>query len=165
MAKAGRIILRISAIVVAAVFLLQGYQWYRWQHWDDQIPDDMYIGKPLFSPSKIYKAIIFTESGGGGLSPYCFDFVSVVPASVELTNSFKRKFHVYAAGCHSLPSSNTHDKSLTLEHAPLLNWKSDTELELTFDQRAAGIGIREFVFVSHADEGRIRITQRQRQSW
>jgi len=54
---------------------------------------------------------------------------------------------------------------LYLEQAPLLTWKSDTELELAFDQKAARIGIREFVFVDHADEGGVRITQRQQQSW
>ena len=152
------------AVLVVIVFAYV-YRWYNWRHWDDQIPDDMYVGKPLYSPTNKYKVIVFSESGGGAISPYCFDFVSVVPALMDTTNAFKRIFHVYAGGCHSLLSPAQNDKSPILEHAPLLKWKSDTELEISFDQKSAATGIKEFLFVGEADEGRIKIVPRHHRSW
>lgn len=150
-------------VIVLSVTAVATFFGYRWSHWDDYVPDDMYIGSPVYSPDKKYKAIVFSENGGGGISPYCFDYVSVVPASLETARSFKRKFHVYEGSCHSLNYSFTDGKLPRLEHAPLLKWNSATEIEITFNQHQAEIGINKFLFVNQADEGRISVMRRNYQ--
>jgi len=142
-------------VMSAAIYLA-----YRWNHWDDTVSEDIYIGKPLYSPDQKHKAIVFSASGGGAISPYCFDYVSVVPASLEVERSIKRKFRVYEGGCHSLGFSFLDGKPPALENAPLLKWNSSTEIELTFDRNQAVRGINKFLFVTEADEGRIKVTQR-----
>ena len=158
-------IIRAMLVLVGIIICLYIYSWYRQIYWENHIPDDVLIGKPIYSPSNKFKAIVFTENGGGGISPYCFDIVSVVPVSTETANSFKKMFHVYEGGCHSLRITSQNEAPPILENAPLVKWKSDSELEIEFDKKSAMIGINKFSFVSQADDGRIKIVQRQHETW
>jgi hypothetical protein len=131
------------------------------QRCEDMSSDDLFTGKPLYSPDQKYKAILFSENGGGAISPYCFDYVSVAPASLETAKANKRAFHVYEGSCHSLGFLERKDKPPVLESAPLIKWVSSSELEITFDRTQASQGINKFLFVSQANEGHIRVTERR----
>lgn len=153
MAGSKKLYLIISA-VIAAVMATVIYR-------GDKFADEVFVGKPLYSPDHKHKAILFSENGGGAISPYCFDYVSVVPVSVEDTKANTKAFHVYEGACHSLGFSHSNDKAPVLENAPLLNWKNDAELEVTFDRQKASVGINRFLFISQADDGRVRVIQRE----
>lgn len=119
---------------------------------------DSFTGKPLYSPDKRYKAILFSEYGGGAMSPYCFDYVSVVPASLGIEKSSEKKFHVYEGGCHSFGTfGKKHNGLPVMENAPLLNWVSASELEVVFDKNKASRGINKPVYLHQSSDGQVRI--------
>ena len=127
----------------------------------DVSSDDMFIGKPVYSPDQKYKAVMSSENGGGAISPYCFDYVSVVPADLEDKEAIKKTYRVYAGNCHTLGFSYPKDKLPSLVNAPLLKWKNSTELEITFDRKFAEQRINGFFLAAQADAGRIKIVQGQ----
>lgn len=83
-----------------------------------------------------------TKTGGGGLSHYCFDFVSVAPASVVDGAADQDEYRIYSGSCHTLGFLSSDGRSPVLENAPLLNWRSDSVPEVTFDPTAAAEGTR-----------------------
>jgi hypothetical protein len=123
--------------------------------------DDAEVLKVVYSPNKQYKAVLFNENGGGAISPYCFDFISVVPASMADSSADKDSYRVYSGSCHHLGFVYPKDLPPHLENAPLLNWSSDSVLEITFDPTEAAVGIKELIFRGWADSGQIRVVHRQ----
>ncbi len=123
--------------------------------------EDAEVLKVVYSPNKKYKAVLFNENGGGAISPYCFDFISVVPASMADSAANQDSYSVYSGSCHSL--GFVYQKGLPphLENAPLLSWSSDSMLEITFDPTEAAVGIKELIFRGWADSGHIRVVHRQ----
>jgi hypothetical protein len=126
----------------------------------DVPPDDVYVGKPLYSPDKKYMAVLFSEAGGGGISPYCIDTVSVAPATVTPSKAYAKKFHVYEGGCHSLGFTKRPGLPPALENAPALKWSGQHDLEITFDPKQAAHNVRQVLFVDQADDGRVKIVQK-----
>ncbi len=145
--------------VLVGVLLLLVLAWVGTQRWNSAPPDDVFAGTPVYSPDRQYMAILFTQSGGGAMAPYCFSKVSVIPASVLPSNAYARKFRVYEGYCHQLGFTYRPNRSPKLESAPLLEWRSPRELKITFDPRQAPLGITKFLFVDHADNGHVKIAQ------
>jgi len=150
---------RSGRAVLAGILILPVLAWVGAQRWNSAPPDDAYAGTPLYSPDKRYMAVLFTQSGGGAISPYCFTKVSVSPASVLPSDAYARKFRVYDGYCHSLGFKHRPNRPPVMENAPLLEWRGPRELNITFDPKQAPLGIKKFLFVDHADNGRVKITQ------
>lgn len=119
--------------------------------------EELLVGKPLYSPDQRYMAVHSTASGGGAISPYCFDYVSVFPAYVGTAGADSKEFRVYEGACHSLGFATSSNELPTHVDAPQLKWINANEIEITFDRARASDGIKKFVFLSQADNGRIRI--------
>lgn len=145
--------------VLVGVLLLLVLAWVGAQRWNSAAPDDVFAGTPVYSPDRQYMAVLFTQSGGGAISPYCFTKVSVSPASVLPSDAYARRFRVYDGYCHSLGSKYRPNRPPVMESAPLLEWRGPRELNITFDPKQAPLGIKKFLFVDHADNGRVKITQ------
>jgi hypothetical protein len=128
-----------------------------YKNWNTR-EDSLFVGDIIYSPDHKYIAVLLGENGGGAISPYCFDYVSVIPKSIKIEVAKSEKFHVYAASCHSLGISHTKNGSKTIG-APLVKWKGSTELEITFDKKLASMGISHFIFTGQADEGRVKVVQ------
>jgi hypothetical protein len=144
--------------VLVGVLLLLVLAWVGAQRWNSAAPDDAYAGTPVYSPDRRYMAILFTQSGGGAMAPYCFSKVSVAPASVLPADAYARKFRVYEGYCHSLGFKYRPNRPPVMESAPLLEWRGPHELNITFDPKQAPLGIKKFLFIDHADNGRVKIT-------
>lgn len=126
----------------------------------DMPSDDVYIDKPLYSPDGKYMAVVFSENGGGAISPYCFDNVSVVQASLTPKQAYARRFRVYEGACHSLGFFYPIHGSPALLNAPLLKWSSLRKLEITIDFRQAALGVNKVLLAVHSDDGLVEITQK-----
>jgi hypothetical protein len=143
--------------VLVGVLLVLALAWVGAQRWNSAAPDDAYAGTPVYSPDRQYMAILFTQSGGGAMAPYCFSKVSVAPASVLPADAYARKFRVYEGYCHSLGFKYRPNRPPVMESAPLLEWRGSHELNITFDPKQAPLGIKKFLFIDHADNGRVKI--------
>lgn len=118
-------------------------------------------GKAIYSPDGNFKAVQFNANGGGGISPYCFDYISVAPASVPDAATNQDSFRVYTASCHSLGFVQSPGKPAFHVNAPLIKWLSNSVLEITFDPTMAASGINEFVLRGWASTGQIRVVHHQ----
>jgi hypothetical protein len=146
--------------VVAVLVLLAGAIMARAWLVRDTPSDDVYIAKPLYSPDGKYMAVVFSENGGGAISPYCFNDVSVVPASLKPVQAYARRFRVYEGGCHTLGFFYPVHSRPALLNAPLLKWSGPRELEITIDPTQAALGVNEVLFAGHSDDGLVQITQK-----
>jgi hypothetical protein len=114
-----------------------------------------------YSPDGKFKAVLFNENGGGGISPYCFDFISVVPAAVPNPAANQDAYRVYEAGCHTLGFKKSEDGQRMMVGAPLIHWSSNSVLEITFDPTMAASGINEFIFRGSGVKGQVQIVHHQ----
>jgi hypothetical protein len=145
---AGVLVLLVSAVVVRGWGVC------------DTPSDETYIRKPLYSPDGKYAAVVFSESGGGAISPYCIDVVSIVPASLTRAQAYARHFRVYEGACHSLGFFYPVQGLPTLLNAPLLKWSSSHELEITINPKQATLGVNRLLLAAHSDDGLVQITQK-----
>jgi len=84
---------------------------------------EMFV-KALSSPSGKYKAIVFTNAGGGAISPSCFQRISVAPASIKESEVERMPQHeVYSGPCDSFTNH---------EPSPKVQWTSDSSLRIEF---------------------------------
>ena len=148
MLRSKKIVMCLLILVAVSIF---------YTNWNAQ-ENGLFVGDVIYSPNHKYIAVLLGENGGGAISPYCFDYVSVIPASKKIEVAKSEDFHVYEASCHSLGVLHTKNGSKTIG-APLVKWKSSTELEIIFDKRLASMGISHFIFTGQADEGRVKVVQ------
>jgi hypothetical protein len=84
--------------------------------------DNNVNGESIYSPDKQYKAVVFREAGGGGISPYCATVISVVPANFSDAVAYKTENRVYVySECQGFGSES-------------LNWNSNQELNIGCEQ-------------------------------
>ncbi len=102
--------------------------------------------KVFLSPSNKYKAILFNWNGGGGLSPYCYNSISVVPTTVSDDAADNDRYSVYSGGCHAVGDS---------DYAPTIKWLSGVELEITYNLTQAVHGIDHVALKGSADSGQV----------
>jgi hypothetical protein len=89
------------------------------------------VAKTFPSPSGKYKAIVFTNTGGGAISPSCFQRVSVAPTEMKDSDVEREAKHeVYSGTCDSFAN---HDS------APKLEWTTETSLRIEFPINATAI--------------------------
>jgi hypothetical protein len=89
------------------------------------------------SPDAKFKAALLTFAGGGALSPYCYEKVSIVPAAATDHDAAEDRFEVYSGPCDSFSSTNN-----IIEQSPKLEWLSDTELRITISINSTAMGLR-----------------------
>lgn len=118
--------------------------------------EDVAVGKPIYSPDRQHIAVLFTESGGGGISPYCITSVSVAPVSVEPYKAYAKKYQVYQGGCHSLGFVERDGKRI-LQDAPTLKWDGSSELSITFNPRLATGYVKKMILAGHSLDGAVNI--------
>lgn len=122
--------------------------------WHGVLPlfhEKAYAHKTLLSPSGKYKAVLFNWNGGGGLSPYCYNSISVVPAAVSDDAANHEGFRVYSGGCHAVGDS---------DYAPTIKWLSDVELEITYDLAQAVHGVSSVGLKGSAASGQVFVIHR-----
>lgn len=107
-------------------------------------------GKSIYSPDKKNKAVFFMSTGGGGISPYCVNVISVVPANTPDYIAWDSENNVYVADCHPIGVQHTKDSEYNV-YDPIINWKSNEELGVTFVQAR--------VWKTLSSDGKIRIVQ------
>jgi hypothetical protein len=78
------------------------------------------------SPDGKLKAAIVTYAGGGAISPYCYQSISVVPAETPDQEAVDSRFEVYSGPCDSFAL-----KEGTMAASPLVEWISDSMLRIT----------------------------------
>ena len=110
-----------------------------------------YAEKSFLSPSRQYKAVLYNWNGGGGLSPYCINSISVVPSALSDSNASEDSYAVYTGACHAVGDS---------DYAPAIKWLSDNQLEITFDPTLAARGVNKAILRGYAVSGRIQIIQK-----
>lgn len=87
--------------------------------------------KALSSPSGKYKAIVFTNAGGGASSPSCFQRISVAPAFLKESDIERMPKHeVYSGPCDSFANH---------EPSPKVQWTNDSSLRIEFPINATAI--------------------------
>jgi hypothetical protein len=92
-------------------------------HRAEPAPDHI---KFLASPGAKFKAAVLTFAGGGALSPYCYEKVSIIPAAATGHDAAESRFEIYSRPCDSFAPRNS-----IIEQSPKLDWLSDDELRIT----------------------------------
>ncbi|MQA38899.1 hypothetical protein [Rugamonas aquatica] len=139
------------AIAVASAFFMAACS-----RNNDASGEDVYVGKPIYSPDHKHIAVLFTESGGGGISPYCITRVSVAAASVEPSIAYAEKYLVYQGGCHSLGFVEIEGKRI-LQDAPALKWDGSSVLSISFNPRLAAGYVRKVILATHSYDGAVSV--------
>lgn len=107
--------------------------------------------RTFFSPNQQYKAVLFNWNGGGGISPYCIDSISVVPSALSDSNADNDDYTVYTGACHAVGNN---------DNAPKIKWLSDKQLEITFDSTLAAQGVNKTILRGYAAKGDIQIVHK-----
>lgn len=124
---------------------------------DSDVPgEDVYVGKPIYSPDHRHIAVLFTESGGGGISPYCITRVSVAEASVEPSKAYAEKYLVYQGGCHSLGFVEREGKRIS-QDAPALKWDGSGQLSISFNPRLAAGYVKKVILAARSYDGAVSV--------
>jgi hypothetical protein len=85
------------------------------------------VGKEFPSPDGNFKAVLFNANGGGAISPYCYDAISVVQAGTQANGNSKSE-RVYLAGCHAFVDKLTNNRT----NGPKIRWLANDRLEITY---------------------------------
>jgi hypothetical protein len=112
------------------------------------MPSGTDVRSSLASPDHRYKAVVFNANGGGGFSPYCIDTVTVVPFETPDKMAWGDNNMVFESDCAGFED---------------IRWKSNDELELSFNATLAASGnIAAVTLKGYADSGKIKLTYTQR---
>ena len=79
------------------------------------------------SPSGSYKAVLTTWAGGGGISPYCYNRLTVIPTAATTNSESATAMAVFEGECATFPLRNG-----AVENSPSIHWESDTKLKVRF---------------------------------
>ena len=79
------------------------------------------------SPNGNYKAVLSTWAGGGAISPYCYDRLTVVPTGVPANSESASDMAVFESECATFPLRDG-----AIENSPSIHWESDTRLKVKF---------------------------------
>jgi hypothetical protein len=112
--------------------------------------------RSILSPDGAYKAILFNENGGGGISPYCVDTI-VVAAASETVRRVVDAPVVYQAACMTFRDPATNNRT----NGPGIEWISSRQLRITFSPTQGSAGVDELLR-GYADRGRVRIVYNSR---
>jgi hypothetical protein len=82
------------------------------------------------APGGKLKAALVTYAGGGGISPYCIDNVTIVPSTATAEDAQKKDFLIFSGECSSFSVENG-----VMESSPRIEWLSDHALRITFSLR------------------------------
>ena len=88
-----------------------------------------YVADPIVSPDHAFKAVRLSNMGGGGISPYCYERVAVVPNSAANTPAQAETATVFGANCDSF---SLDAKCNCIEPSPKVEWMAANELRITF---------------------------------
>jgi hypothetical protein len=103
------------------------------------------------SPDGAYKAILFNENGGGGISPYCVDTI-VVAAASKTVRRVDDASMVFQAACMTFRDPTTNNRT----NGPTIDWISSRQLRITFSPTQGSAGVDELLR-GYADGGQVRI--------
>ena len=110
------------------------------------------VGKEFPSPDGNFKAVLFNANGGGAISPYCYDAISVVQAGTQANGNSKSE-RVYLAGCHAFVDKLTNNRT----NGPKIRWLANDRLEITFSANQAAMGVSELTLKGWAAGGKVRM--------
>ncbi|MEO9169282.1 MAG: hypothetical protein ABI230_12845 [Aestuariivirga sp.] len=148
-----RILIGVLAVIGAAGVVAHGLVGFLQQAPSSLIRDDTTVIGSIVSPDHEYKAIIFNQDGGGGLSPYCIDYVSVVPEKIADKQAWGDNYSVFVASCGSLTDGHERDD---------VKWLSGKELQITFDADIGVKGVSAMTLKGYADRGAISVSYLQK---
>lgn len=141
------------AVFGAAGIAFHGLLGFERSSFPSTMPDDAGVVGSLPSPDHEYKAVVFNQNGGGAISPYCFDYISIVPAGTADKDAWAEQFSVFAASCGSLAFAMWGED---------LKWKSSDELQIRFDPTTGARGISAMTIKGYAAGGKIRLSYAQK---
>ena len=134
------------AFIGATYVLVYGFEWFMFSVPSEIVTDDTSIIRSFPTPNHEYKAVIFNQNGGGAWSPYCIDYLSVVPGSTADKDAWGDKYSVFIAGCGSLSN---------------LKWISEKELQITFDADKGVQSVSALTLKGYADHGKVSVSYLQ----
>lgn len=91
---------------------------------------DAWVVESVPAPDGRYKAVVFSENGGGGISPYCFDSVYVSDANTHDEQALNEANLVVGGSCDVLVGVR----------GERIRWTSPSELRIAIDPRPASGG-------------------------
>lgn len=119
------------------------------------MPDDAFTTGSYLSPDNQRKAVVFIQAGGGGISPYCSQSISVIASEMEDKLAWGSDYTVFTSSCGSVGSDENIDG---------VKWVSVKQLSITFDVNVGISGISALMLKNHADEGQVRVIYVPRRS-
>jgi hypothetical protein len=134
-------ILLLSFALIGAVAVF--YHAYVWWAERGKMPDEMSVQHNLTSPDATHSAIVFTEAGGGGISPFCEELISVVPANVGEQAAWPSSNWVFSGDCGSL------------NH---VSWLSKDRLLVTLNRSLAQRGGSDLSIHGFGDGSKVKIS-------
>jgi hypothetical protein len=103
------------------------------------MPSDASVVLVSPSPDKKFKAVVFNQNGGGAISPYCFDYVSVVGEHAAESAAWGEELSVFVASCEAFG-----------DWGKDIKWSSPSELQIRFDLEKGLSGINAMTLRDHA---------------
>src|SRR3954463_257090 len=77
------------------------------------------FSKSFVAPDGRMRAMLLNYNGGGAISPYCYDVVSVLPASAPDAQAGHERFEVFSGECDSF---ELNEAIRTIEKSPIIEW-------------------------------------------
>ncbi|MCU1752117.1 hypothetical protein [Pseudomonas sp. 6D_7.1_Bac1] len=101
------------------------------------------------SPGGGSTAALVSYSGGGGLSPYCYDEIVIFNKTMDVQVAIKdREYQVYSAGCASFS-----DRS----NSPKIEWTLDSKVRVEFALGRSSLDARKVVMKGVDKTGSVRV--------
>lgn len=75
--------------------------------------------RELPSPDGAFTAVMTTEAGGGGISPFCSNTVAIVPNGVPASEGLSIKYKVFVEQCGP--------------RSPVVDWETASKLSIRYD--------------------------------
>jgi hypothetical protein len=86
------------------------------------------------SPDGKWTAALVSDAGGGGISPYCHNVVSLIPASASDRDAADSRFEVFSGECQSFALRGN-----AVPPSPQIEWLSENSRKITLSINATAI--------------------------
>ncbi|WP_145682637.1 hypothetical protein [Azospirillum brasilense] len=104
----------------------------------------------LSSPDSQHQAIMFVAAGGGGISPYCVSYISVIKLGSDFSRAFNERNQVLVSGCDGVSDWNND-----------VSWTSNSELLIKVNLNVGVRDVSNMLLRGHAADPAIRIRYKQ----
>jgi hypothetical protein len=148
--KIGRAVIAVLAVVGGLEVSSQFLSWVL-SSIDDMLPSDATVAGSIVSPDGNHKAVVFMRDRGGGFSPFCFEYVAVLPIREADKTAYRQSYRVLFSDCGGLGETLEEMKSS-------VSWTSSEELQIALDINRGTSRGDEVNLNGYADGLKVRVT-------